>query len=198
MKLTLLMIAALCSHCLYAQRMAYTVTESEKKKIIDTMKILNNKPAHIPISNDTKVMRIFSGYIKCDKKSIPSFQLNYLDSLMINDTSLYWLYNYTDSAGYKIIGQFSREFGMILVHEKEIDFLNDVSKYFDLNEINLVSIVGVGNCIVDEKNIWLINGNTQTDISTFMKEAYKLQDFTDRVLQRTVWSNEDFPFVPQH
>jgi hypothetical protein len=197
MKLLFFLTVILLSNSLYSQSITKSLSKSEQSQIINAIK--NAKPNDFPITNNTKIIRILSGYIRCDKRSIPSFQLSYLDSLMIDDTSLYWIYNYNDSVGYKVICQFSNEFGVMpYTTGTETAMLNSISKYYDLNKIFIVSILGVGNCIIDDRNIWLINGNAQTDISTYLREIYKFQDFSDRVLQRKVASTEDFSFIPFH
>ncbi len=136
------------------------------------------------ITPDTKVIRVLEGYIKCADKQSASFNISYLDSLIISDTSTFWAYNISDNKEYRVITYYNPELsGSFLFPEMSLT-LNDIAKFYDLDHITLLSLVGVGYCFIHDAQIWVIEGNVRTDLSTYFEQNYSLKDFRSDVLMR--------------
>lgn len=195
MKLISIVITFLYSQTLFAQNITSNVSDSEQKRIINTVIAQSDKTYHYLINNNTKVIRSIGGYIKCiGSQSGPTYNMSYVDSFMVNDTSNYWLYNYSDSSGYQVVSLFDNELGPMYLTGGESKLLNDINRYYGLENVFLICLVGVGNCIIHDNDIWILDGNNQTELTSYFKERFDISFFYNKILFHDV-SKGDFPFI---
>ena len=160
--------------------------KQKQQEILNIIKNLKDKPYLPPISSDTKVIKVFDGYVRYFNKRSATFDIDYLDSLTISEFS-YFVYNYSEASGYKVIATLFYLDDMpimSLLLGNESSYLNDIGQQYDLDKITALSLAGgVGYCVIHNDEIWVVNGKAQTDIETFLKGRYTLEEYRDLFLQ---------------
>lgn len=191
MKYIFFVLALISNFNLLAQNFSDPLRVECQKKVIEAIKHDKNSRE---INSNTKIVRILDGYIKCSNKQFASYDISYLDSLMISDSSSYWAYNYSENKGCTVVAYFNFELGSGLLFGNETVMLNNISKFYDLDKVVLLSLVGVGYCFIYDDQIWIADGNIRTDLSTYLREKYSLIEFRNDFLLR-IASPGDIPFL---
>lgn len=80
---------------------------------------------------------------------------------------------------YKVIGNYTSNDTLLGIQlyppitRKQENFIEDVSKYYNLDSVVFLTIYGVpGICIMADNDIWLIDGNKRMDLKSYIKDEY--------------------------
>lgn len=192
MKIFLFLIVSVCCFSCYAQQYTSSVSDSNRKAIIKTL-LDNKSKAEFPflykkLNETTRVIRVFFAHIEYSENA--SFSTDFVKDLkMQNSTNNYWIYNQS-STGYEVLGNYNKEEDstqMFLETGYESKYLNSImDKVANLEEISFLRLNGVpGYCVLYKSKIWIIKGNEWTDLNTYLKSSYTLDQLRNIVLLKS-------------
>ena len=198
---TLILIAlslvAIKSYSQIDPRLKHASCVDEKTREGILRKIITNKDkAELPalankINDSTKIVRTFSSWFVIPKTDSISFNASIMKYIKVFDRpgdTVYVLYNVKSDGSYDVIGPYISENALgprmskIIIPQvmffnlsSDYSFLNDASKYCNIDNVTFLNISGVeGNIVLIDDEIWIIDGYTRTDLVSYLKEHYKM------------------------
>lgn len=179
--LILLVCIALSSSC-YAQKSTFTADSITRRNMIEQL-IANKSKAEFPelygqLNDSTKVIRLINGGIVIKNKDTATFDLDLMKHLRINTKDDYLFYNIEPNGHHKMIGGYAAydtHLGIQLYPPFSFreSYLDEIAKYYDLDNVVIMGLYGIGSCIMVDKEIWIIEGNERTDLKTHVKETFR-------------------------
>jgi hypothetical protein len=176
----------LTSYMSYSQKLTSIVDSSTRREMIKTI-LKNRKTAPFEylysyLNNSTKIIRVFHAAVYASNKDTVTFKYDLYKNLEIGDRD-FLLYNLANSDSASAFAEYFDDKSENRYLYPSLDltesFLNDVRRYYDLDKVVFLALSGVPGLVVMVDNvIWVIDGNTRTDLNTYVKEYYpKLDEF---------------------
>ena len=193
-KILFFVIASFLSCSCHSQKYVSFISESKQKKIINIL-LENKDKAEFPfiydkLTDSSSVVEVFFAFIENNENV--SFNTDFTNYLVV-DTGMhnYLIYNKLVSECV-VLGNYNTNEDpsqMFVEPGNQNLYLNRIiDKISNLKDVSILRLNGVsGYCVLYKNKIWVIEGDEWTDINSFFKKNYTLNQLKDIVLIKREW-----------